>query len=311
MDLRIAREYDGKEIKYLLHTVLGLSRACVMRIKYMPDGIMLDGERVTVRAVVREGQTLSLALEDREEDENRKILPSGPEPEILYEDGDCMAVNKPSGMPTHPTHGHLTDTLANACVGLMKRRGENFVFRPVNRLDRETSGAVLIAKNKQTAARLGKAMLEKRIAKRYIAVLRGSGLPDSGEISGYIVRGENSIIMRTLKTGGRESERSLTCWRKLADDGEYTAVEAEPVTGRTHQLRLHFASIGAPIAGDGLYGDGDASLCGRLALHAVRLTFPRADGTCVTVGAPIPPEIKEAVDKISGDGSQWMKRITP
>ncbi|MBQ7161468.1 MAG: RluA family pseudouridine synthase [Clostridia bacterium] len=301
MEFRITPEYDGKNVKYILRTVLGLSRACVMRIKYMPDGILLGGRRVTVRAEVRAGDVLTLALEDREEDVNEKVVPSDADPDILYEDGDCMVVNKPNGMPTHPTHGHLDDTLANVCVGYMRRRGEPFVFRPVNRLDRETSGAVLIAKNKHSAARLGREMLEKRIQKRYVALLHGLLPGDSGEISGYIARSGDSIIMRILNADGRESEWSLTRWKKLASDGEYTAAEAEPVTGRTHQIRLHFSSVGAPVAGDGLYGDGDLSLCGRLALHAHTLSFRTRDGEMVTAEAPLPPEMKAAIEKIGGN----------
>lgn len=301
MEYIISPENDGKQVKYILHSVLGLSRACVMRIKYMPDGILLDGVRVTVRAAVKEGQVLTCAVEDRAEDENEKIAPSEDDPDILYEDGDCMAVNKPTDMPTIPTHGHMTDTLANVCVGHMRRRGEHFVFRPVNRLDRETSGAVLIAKNKPAAARLGKAMLEKRIKKKYIAILHSASLPEKGEISGYIARSRDSIIMRVLGTEGKESEWSLTRWKKLASDGEYTVVEAEPVTGRTHQLRLHFSSIGAPIDGDGLYGEGDGGACGRLALHAHVLAFPGGDGEKVTVTAPVPREMEAVIQRIKGD----------
>ena len=147
MELRITSDLANKEIKYILHSVLMLSRASVSRLKRLEDGILLDSRRVTVRERVAEGQMLSLALEDRAEEENTAIEPIDIEVEVLYEDGDCIAVNKPSGMPTHPSHGHHDDTLANALVSRFKKMDVPFVFRPVNRLDRETSGVVLVAKN--------------------------------------------------------------------------------------------------------------------------------------------------------------------
>ncbi len=291
MELRISAELAGKDVKYILHSYLGLSRASVSRLKRIDDGILLDSVRVTVRAVVSVGQILSLTLEDREDEENSAIEPTAFELDILYEDADCVVVNKPSGMPTHPSHGHHGDTLANALVYYYKQRNIPFVFRPVNRLDRETSGVVLVAKNKAAAARLGAAMARGEIKKTYIALLCGRGMPESGRIEGYVARAKESIIFREFRESGSESEYSLTEWRRLDEAGSHTLVEAHPITGRTHQLRVHFAHLGFPISGDGLYGRAEG-VCGRLALHAQSLSFP-VNNELLTVEAPLPVVITE------------------
>lgn len=291
MEIRITSDLADKEIKYILHSVLGLSRASVSRLKRLEDGILLDSRRVTVRERVAEGQMLSLTLEDRAEEENTAIEPIDIDVEVLYEDADCIAVNKPSGMPTHPSHGHHDDTLANALVARFKKADVPFVFRPVNRLDRETSGVVLVAKNKAAAARLGAAMIDGEIKKSYLALLEGIGMPDCGRIEGYVARAKESIIFREFRESGSESEYSLTEWKKLAEIDGHTLVEACPITGRTHQLRVHFSHIGHPISGDGLYGNEDG-ICGRLALHARTLVFPINRET-LTVNAPIPDCIKD------------------
>ena len=302
MELKITAELDGMTVKQILYSHLALSRACVSRLKRLEDGILLENERVTVRATVRVGQSLSLALEDREEEENLAIEPTECEIEILYEDDDCVAVNKPSGMPTHPSHGHHGDTLANALVYYYKKQGVPFVFRPVNRLDRETSGVVLVAKNKAAAARLGAAMAEGHMSKSYVALLCGIGMPESGTVEGYVARAKESIIFREFRESGTESEYSLTRWTKLAQNAEYTLVEAHPVTGRTHQLRVHFSHIGHPISGDGLYGNEEGA-CGRLALHASRLDFPAKDGV-ISVSAPLPDEMKAVCKLLEGEPNE-------
>ncbi|MBQ3101239.1 MAG: RluA family pseudouridine synthase [Clostridia bacterium] len=291
MELKITKELADKEIKYILHSHLMLSRASVSRLKRLEDGILLDSIRVTVRAKAAEGQTLTLALEDRFEEENDAIEPLERAVEVLYEDDDCIVVNKPSGMPTHPSHGHHGDTLANALVARFKQQGTPFVFRPVNRLDRETSGAVLIAKNKAAAARLGAAMTRSEMEKTYLALLEGVGMPACGRIEGYVARAKESIIFREFRESGSESEYSLTEWKKLAEFNGHTLVEAHPITGRTHQLRVHFSHIGYPISGDGLYGRGEG-VCHRLALHALKLTFP-LNGNTVTAETAVPDFLKD------------------
>lgn len=291
MEFIIPKELEDREIKYILHSHLMLSRASVSRLKRLDNGILLDSQRVTVRAKVRCGQILTLALEDRLEEENGAIEPIESDIEVLYEDDDCIAVNKPAGMPTHPSHGHHNDTLANALVYRFKKQGTPFVFRPVNRLDRETSGVVLVAKNKAAAARLGDAMMRSQIKKTYLALLEGVGMPEEGTIEGYVARAKESIIFREFRGSGSESEYSLTEWKKIAEFDGHTLVEAHPITGRTHQLRVHFSHIGYPISGDGLYGS-EEGIGQRLALHALKLSFP-VNGKTVTVMTDIPDFLKD------------------
>lgn len=296
MELKITEELDGLSVKQILFSHLGLSRACVSRLKRLDDGILLDSQRVTVRAVTTKGQTLCVALEDRNEEKNLAIEATEYDVDVLYEDNDCIVVNKPSGMPTHPSHGHHGDTLANALVYYYTKRNIPFIFRPVNRLDRETSGAVLVAKNKAAAARLGDAMAKGEISKTYVALLDGIGMADCGVTEGYVVRVKESIIFREFRDSGRDSEYSRTEWRKLGENKSHTLVEAHPITGRTHQLRVHFSHLGHPISGDGLYGSAPG-ICGRLALHASRLSFP-LHGEIHTVNLPLPPEMEDIYEEI-------------
>ena len=285
MEIIIDERLDGATVKRILFGELALSHALVSRLKRLDDGILLNGERVTVRAALKSGDVLSIATEDRDGDVNADVLPTEGELDVLYEDADCIVVNKPSGIATHPSREHPSGTLANVFAHAAQRDGKPFVFRPVNRLDRETSGAVLCAQNKRAAAALGEEMRRRNIGKKYYALLCGT-LEGSGEIGGYVVRAADSIILREARDSGAESEKSLTRWRAIACDGRYTLVEAQPVTGRTHQLRVHFSHIGHPVAGDGLYGNGDDP-CGRLALHAYELTF------CgVSVRAPLPDDLE-------------------
>ena len=223
---------------------------------------------------------------------------------ILYEDRDLIAVNKPPFMPTHPSHGHHDDTLANALAYEFARRGEAFVFRPGGRLDRDTSGVVLTAKNKTAACRFYEQHRAGTIRKEYLAVLTGRLEPETGRIDRPIRRADGSVIMRTTEEGDGGAP-SLTEYRVLAygtgpDGTPLSFVRANPVTGRTHQLRVHFASAGAPILGDFLYGNGTgtAEACGeawiaRQALHAARISFPHPlTGERMTVCASLPEDMR-------------------
>ncbi len=298
--MRIIADADlnGKTIYSVLRTC-GASGTLIKLLKARPHGITLNGADVTVRAVVREGDIIVADDADTYEDENDYIFPSEDIVDIIYEDEGAFVVNKPSGMPTHTSHGHYLDTLANALCAEYRRRGLPFVFRAVNRLDADTSGAVLLAKSKLSSSILARHMAAGNIKKTYIAVLDGIlQLPcgQSGKIVSYIKRRADTIILREsvpeYTVGADFAETNYTCLYKC---GGHTIVAAEPVTGRTHQLRVHFSSIGHPITGDELYG-GSREFIGRQALHAYRLTFPASSGT-VTVTAPIPDDILKLTGK--------------
>lgn len=292
MDFYIGPEQENKVLLTYLRQNLSLSRACITALKKAEDGILLNGRHVTVRAVLAEGDVLSLKLEDSAEQEESGIVPRHLPFEVLYEDQDVLAANKPANMPTHPSHGHYEDTLANAAAWYFQEKHQPFVFRAVNRLDRDTSGIVLLAKNRRAAALLAQGMQEHLFQKQYTAVLFGRLPQDSGQIRLPIRRKLPSIIEREVCAPG-EGADAFTQYEVLQRVGRLTLAAAFPKTGRTHQLRVHFSAIGFPIAGDTLYGTPQSAACApRQALHCSFLSFPHPAGGTVSVTAPLPEDIR-------------------
>ena len=222
---------------------LGFSGTLVTRVKF--GGVFLNGEVVTMRARVNAGDEVIICFPP-EESEN--IPPIDIPLDIIYEDDHLIAINKPSDMPTHPSKGNSLPTLANAVRAYL---GEGFVFRAINRLDRGTSGIVIIAKNPFAAANLGRAMKERRIHKKYRAII--SGIPESSEgvIDLPIERECEGSIKRIVREDGK---RAITEYRVIEKYEDSALVEVTLHTGRTHQIRVHFSYIGHPLVGDFLYG---------------------------------------------------------
>lgn len=270
-DFVIAPEYDGKTVKTFV-SKLNISRSELIRLKSRENGILLNGVHATVRAVLKTGDVLSLQREDFEENSNENIVPSDIPVDIIYEDNDVLAVNKPQGMPTHPSHGHFTDTLANALAFEFLKRGTPFVFRAVNRLDRDTGGIVLVAKNKGAAFAFSKLMTEGKIEKEYLALAEGV-VNEPFSVDKNIKRRQESIIERVV-CPENEGQTALTRFYPLGNIGGNTLLRCVPITGRTHQIRVHLASVGHPIIGDGLYGKESTEypfqqlFCTKLTLHA-------------------------------------------
>ncbi len=288
MIITVDKAREAKTVKEILFGELGLSRGQVVSLKNN-DGIRVNGRHVTVRYVLCVGDILELKLEDAEENINERITPVCLPVEVLYEDDDVVCVNKPAGMPTHPSHNHHDDTLANALAYYYSEKGIPFVFRAVNRLDRETSGVVLVAKNRAASAKLSNSLQEGRFEKIYNAVVCGAPKEHSGRIVAYISRKEGSIIFRKASETGSDSEYAETLYEIKESYGDYTLLKVRPVTGRTHQIRVHMQHIGNPIYGDGLYG---AETEDGLMLHASSLTFPLPNGKMISVEAPLPDRFK-------------------
>ena len=308
----------GTTILKLLHS-LSLSSKMIKYLKYRDDGLVVNGERVTVRYVLRDGDIVSLALDDSSPSET--ATPSDIPIEIVYEDDGIIVANKPPFMPTHPSHNHHDDTLANALANYFAKKGFPFVFRPINRLDRNTSGLVIVAKNKIAAARMTLEMKAKRIKKSYIAYLDGA-LPDPDETVEYmgmtlgvidkpIHRTAESIIVREVcAPDAPDAEEALTYYRILSRSDDCTEVEIFPQTGRTHQLRVHFASLGHSIMGDDLYGY-ECSHIARHALHAKTLDFDLTSGlgdelktTHIRLEAPLPPDMARLRETFFNKGNE-------
>ena len=298
MDFLIEKESDGVTVLNFLRHDVGLSGAMLRHLKALPDGIMADGKHVTVRHILRLGEILSIKSEDSEPSEN--IVASDIEIDVAYEDCALVVPNKPPFMPTHPSHGHFNDTLANALCHRYAKKGSPFVFRPVNRLDRNTSGLLIVARNRMAAARLTDAMKRGEIQKEYVAVLDGALPQGEGivEIDTFIKRTADSIILRRICSADEGGDRALTRYRVLYSNGKNSVVMAMPVTGRTHQLRVHFAHIGAPIVGDDMYGKASEHI-GRHALHAVAISFPHPnDARKICLRAPLPNDMVALLEAI-------------
>lgn len=301
MTFNVQDKYDNLRLSVFIREACGVSRATLIKLKKIDNGIMLNGQKVTVAVAVKSGDVLTLAIEDREDEINPFVTAEGEMPEIVYEDEAVIAVNKPYGMPTHTSHGHRDDSLANSVCAYYAKKGQPFVFRAVNRLDLDTSGVVLIAKNRYYANILSRAMENGEFSKKYLAILDGE-IPENGEIEGYISREGESIIKRTLSATETEgSDYSLTRYERIFASNGASVVLATPVTGRTHQLRVHFSSVGAPIYGDTMYGNA-SELIGRQALHACELTFTSPiTGETITVRADVPSDVKTLAETLGID----------
>ena len=296
----ISAEENGKSVKEILQSV-GLSAAHIKHLKFLDDGIVLNGSRVTVRKTVAEGDLLELAVEDREDGE--RLTPTEHPLNIIYEDEGIIVPSKPPFMPTHPSHLHHGDTLADALAFRYMSQGMPFVFRPVNRLDRNTSGLTIVAKDRISASRLTASMRDGRIAKQYIAVLDGELPDDEGVIETYMKRTEASIIVRQNCSADEGGDYALTRYKTLLREGGHTLVLASPITGRTHQLRVHFAGLGCPIVGDDIYGTPH-ELINRHALHAVSLRFPHPKSNEeIDLQAPLPEDMSALITALFGENA--------
>ncbi len=290
MILKVSEE--GKIIKeYLLDN--GFSTSQIRTLKKTENGIRVNGEPSTVGRLLKRDDILELKTEDKSP---TQIEQSKIELEILYEDEDIICINKPKGMQTHP-HRNTAPTLANAFM----YKYPSLVFRPISRLDKNTSGIVLVAKNRYAANLLAKEISDGNIHKTYIALLDGVPNENEGIIDAPIARKEGSIIERCISENGK---RAITEYKVLSSRNGKSLVKACPKTGRTHQLRVHFAHIGCPIHADGIYGT-DADDCKGHLLHACELSFIHPiKKERISVSAPLPKEFSELCEKYDLDYSK-------
>ena len=232
--------------------------------------------------MVRAGQLLRLRSEDMESSPN--ITPTEGQLDIVYEDDDLMVINKPFGMPVHPSPGHGEDTVANILAYRAREAGEKFVFRALNRLDSGTGGLMCVAKNAHAAAALSAALGEKRIKRTYRAILEGELESGGGTIDLPIGICDGSGIKRCVRADG---ESAVTHYRVLERKNGLTHAEIELETGRTHQIRVHFSHLGHPVWGDFLYGEEQKERGWALFSCALELTHPRT-GENLRIAAPLP-----------------------
>ena len=258
---------DGKTVKDVARSLLSLSSTRLKKAKRVPGGVRVNGQDVFVTHVVRAGDAVSILIE-QEGAASPGVVPTPGEVDVVYEDEHLLVLNKPANMPVHPSAGHYDDSLANRCAA---RFGG--VFRPVNRLDAGTSGLMVAARDAHVHALLCKALHTGDFERRYLAIAEGVFAGKQGVVDAPIARAEGSAIKRCVSPDG---QRAVTHYRVLRNNGRFSLVELTLETGRTHQIRVHMAYLGHPLAGDFLYGTEDKELIGRAALHAfsLRLTHP-------------------------------------
>lgn len=274
----VPAEYDGATVQNFLRRGCGLSWRMVVKLKQVPGGISADGVALRTIDRVAAGQRVELILpEDSVRIEGVELPLS-----VVYEDESLLLVDKPPYLAVHPSAGKPEPTLANAVVAHFEREGQPLSFRPINRLDRNTSGLLLAAKNPHVAYALtGKAY------KEYLAVVLGE-LHGSGTVDAPIRVREGSCITREVGEGGKAS---VTHWQALDTDGAVTLVRLWLETGRTHQIRVHMAHIGHPLAGDTVYGT-DETLLPRHGLHCalLRVEHPLT-GEPLCFESPLPEDM--------------------
>lgn len=283
----------GKTVFEVLKNQLRISSNILAKLKNKPEGILVNGNHATVRKVLSEGDVLEINYSDNTDDKNPYLIPVEGALDIIFEDGDITVVNKPPHVPTHTSLNHSDDTLANFLAFRYKDR-ENYIFRPVNRLDMDTSGLVLTANNKYSASRLSDMIQRGEIEKKYLAVLDGEMTVQEGRIENFIKRKYESIILREQFDDYTEgADHAVTEFKCIEVKNGISVVEAVPVTGRTHQLRVHFSKLDCPILGDDLYGS-PSDIISRQALHARSLNFIHpVTGEKLMLTAPVPDDIKK------------------
>lgn len=246
----------------------GFSRHILSSMKNSSGNcIVLNGERGFGRSVLKEGDRLVVTVPEVESGEN--IIRTEMDLDIFYEDEDILVINKPAGMPVHPSMGNYENTLANGIAWYFSQKGEDFVYRCINRLDRDTTGALILAKNPLSAAVLSVQMKRRQIRRTYLALVDGV-LPESGVVDAPIARMEGSVITREVNFETGES--AVTHYERLAVGRYYSLAELHLETGRTHQIRVHMKYIGHPLPGDYLYHP-DYRRIQRQPLHSFQLEF--------------------------------------
>jgi 23S rRNA pseudouridine1911/1915/1917 synthase len=293
LTLSITPELAGTEVNTLLRRTLGLSGTVLRRIKWLEDGITLDGARVNVRVRAKEGQTLAVRLTDPELTSGVAPIP-GPL-DIVYEDWDLIVLNKAPGVLVHPGHGHFDDTLGNFLMYHYKITGEESDFHPVHRLDKGTSGLLVAAKHPHAQERLKLQLHTGGFRRVYLAVCDGAPPAPSGVVDAPIGLAEGAPDRRAVHPGGKPAR---THYRVLRVCGPRALVELELETGRTHQIRVHMAHLGCPLTGDFLYGTENRALIARPALHSARLELTHPiTGTPLRFAAPLPADLAELIPK--------------
>ncbi len=294
--LTVSHEDDNKEAKQLLKGKLHISERLVKKLKYSGK-ILLNSIPVHVNAKVREGDLLEAIVDSDEYNED--IVPEPMDLDILFEDDNLIAINKPPNTVVHPTALHQSGTIANGLMHYLLSRGVKTLVRPVSRLDRDTSGIIVFALNPFIQENLVRQMHCKSYVKEYIGLVHGAMENASGTIDLPIERVPGSLMLRHVSPDGAPS---VTHYEVIENFKDSSFLKFRLETGRTHQIRVHCQATGHPLVGDTLYdlpafGGRLAGLMDRQALHSYRTVFTHPyTNKEMELKAPIPADIQHALE---------------
>ena len=289
----VSPEEDGSTVRHILRARLRFSAHAVARLTRMEKGILVNGVHARTVDILRAGDVVTAAAEDGRA-AKKEIVP-GPWPlPILWEDEYLLAADKPAGMTAHASN-FLPDT-PTVAGALARSRGTDFLFHPVNRLDKGTTGLMIVAKSGYVHDLLRKTLHTAKFRREYRAVCVGRPPSDRGTVDAPIGRDETSAVARRVRPDGAAA---VTHYEVLSAGEGLSLLRLVPETGRTHQLRVHMAYLGCPLAGDWLYGREDPDLIARPALHSFALTMVHpVTGETLALTAPLP----EDMVKLAGSG---------
>lgn len=267
LEFVIDESFDKKTVLTFLKAQ-GFSSRIIKDIKYNPHGILIRNKKVTVQKTLKKGDRLTVYIREKEgESAVARDIPI----DIIYEDRDVIVVNKPPFMATHPSQNNYDTTLANALTYHFLKNGDDCAVRAVNRLDKNTSGIILVAKNALSAGILSNDLKENKIHREYVAVIEGCPEQKTGVITAPIARADGSAIKRCVNF--EKGEHAVTNYEILKSGDEFSLARLWLETGRTHQIRVHMSHIGHAVVGDFLYGTEFLGGINRHALHSVSIRF--------------------------------------
>ena len=287
---RILSATDGQTILHYLKS-LGYSGPILVHLKKTDHGTLLNGVWAHMNETLHTGDLLCLHLE--ENTSGTSIFPQQIPLAICYEDEDLLVIDKPAGMPVHPSAAHQRDTLANAVTGYYRAKGEIRPFRCINRLDRDTTGLTIIAKHMVSGGILSVMAARREISREYLAIVSGTGMPPEGTVDAPLGRKPGSAIERMVDF--EHGERAVTHYRVLQEKNGCSLISLHLETGRTHQIRVHMKYLGYPLIGDFLYYP-DKTLISRQALHSCRLEFSHPiTGQPMVFTSPLPEDMQQVL----------------
>lgn len=285
--LPIDHTRQGEEVNTLLRRHLHLSGTVLRRVKWLDDGITVDGTRVTVRYRVQEGQVLCVRL--TEPAPTSGTVPAPGPLDIVWEDEDVVVVNKASGILVHPSHGHFSDTLGNFLMYHYQQTGQECDFHPVHRLDKGTSGLLVVAKHPHAQEQLKQQLHTPQFRRMYLAVCDGQPPEPSGTVDAPIGMVDGCWTARRVCPQGQPAR---THYQVLSTWEGGSLVQLTLDTGRTHQIRVHMAYLGCPLTGDFLYGVEQPDQISRPALHSHQLSFSHPiTGEPLAFTQPLPEDM--------------------